>query len=346
MRLSYLQEEEMKRCAVLSLVGALVISASLFAAGQQQSGGGQLVIYSPNSETLVNLLIPAFEKETGIKVSIISAGTGEVWKRIESERNSPNADVVWGGQVANYNPDLLDEYVSKNNAGVLPQYKNIANKMTPYCLDGSVLLVNKNLIGNIKLEGYADLLNPALKGKMIMGDPTNSSSAFAQLTNILYDMGGGDYLSDAAWNYVKNLLVQLDGKTAQSSSIVHKGVADGEYTVGLTYEDPSATYVRDGASVNVVYMKEGVSFLPALTGIIKGCKNKESAQKWVDFIVSKAAQDIIGTQLTVRPVRDDATLGNYMRSFTDIKIISEDIPKVDSLKTQILDKYRALRTQG
>jgi hypothetical protein len=34
-----------------------------------------------------------------------------------------------------------------------------------------------------------------------------------------------------------------------------------------------------------------------------------------------------------------------MRGFSDINIITEDIPKVNSLKTQILDKYKALITQ-
>jgi iron(III) transport system substrate-binding protein len=310
----------------------------------QKKDSAELVIYSPNSEGLVNNLVPKFEATTGVKVNIISAGTGEVWKRIESEKNNPNADVVWGGQVQNYKAELLDDYVSANNKGVLPQYQNIAGKMTPYCLDGSVLLVNTNLIGDVKVEGYQDLLNPALKGKMIMGDPTNSSSAFAQISNMLYDMGSGDYLSDKGWDYVKNLLIQLDGKTANSSSIVHKGVADGEYTVGITYEDPSATYVRDGAPVKIVYMKEGVSFLPALTGIIKNAKNKESAQKWVDFIVSKEAQDIIGTQLTVRPVRGDAALGVYMKPISEINIIKEDSSILEKEKAQIIERYRTLIT--
>ncbi|GHV96598.1 iron(III)-binding protein [Spirochaetia bacterium] len=331
----------MKRTAVAGLLIALVL---LSGCQKKETGGGKLVIYSPNSETLVNAIIPAFEKSSGIKVELISAGTGECWKRIESEKNNPIADVIWGGQVQNSNPDLLESYISANDGNVLPQFRNPDGKLTRYCLDGSVLLVNSNLIGGVKIEGYADLLNPALKGKLIMGDPTNSSSAFAQLSNILYDMGGGDYLSDAAWNYVKQLLIQLNGKVAQSSSVVHKGVADGEYTIGLTYEDPSASYVRDGAPVKVVYMKEGVSFLPATSGIIKNCKNPANAKKFMDFITSKEAQDIIGTQLTVRPVRGDATLGSYMTSFSAIQMIEEDSVKLAVAKNEIIERYKQLIT--
>jgi iron(III) transport system substrate-binding protein len=321
----------------------LFIALALFSGCQKKgSGGGKLVIYSPNSEPLVNAIIPVFEASSGVTVEIISAGTGECWKRIESEKNNPIADVIWGGQVQNSIPELLESYVSANDGNVLSQFRNSDGRLTRYCLDGSVLLVNTELAGSIKVEGYADLLNPALKGRLIMGDPTNSSSAFAQLSNILYDMGGGDYLAEAGWDYVRRLLVQLEGKVAQSSSVVHKGVADGEYTVGLTYEDPSASYVRDGAPVKVVYMKEGVSFLPATSGIIKNCKNPENARKFMDFINGKEAQDIIGTQLTVRPVRDDAELGSYMTPFSAIKMVEENLDRLGAEKTEIVERYKQL----
>jgi iron(III) transport system substrate-binding protein len=325
--------------------GILLILTLFFGCQKKESGsGGKLVIYSPNTETQVNAILPAFEKSTGITVELISAGTGECWKRIESERNNPIADVIWGGQVQNSIPELLETYVSVNDGSFFPQFRNTDGKLTRYCLDGSVLLVNTSLIGNIKVEGYADLLNPALKGKLIMGDPTNSSSAFAQLTNMLYDMGGGDYLAEPAWNYVRQLLAQLDGKIAQSSSAVHKGVADGEYVVGLTYEDPSASYVRDGAPVKIVYMKEGVSFLPGTTGIIKNCKNLESAKKFMDFITSKEAQDIIGTQLTTRPARGDAELGPYMTPFSAINMIEEDPAKLGAARTEMIERYKQVVT--
>jgi iron(III) transport system substrate-binding protein len=206
------------------------------------------------------------------------------------------------------------------------------------------LLVNKDLIGDIKIEGYKDLLNPALKGKIAMGDPSNSSSAFAQLTNILLAMGG-DYTNAAGWDYVKNLLAILNRKILNSSSAVHKGVADGEYIVGLTYEDPSAAYVRDGAPVEVIYMKEGVVYLSPGAAILKGAKNIENAKKFMDFLTSKKAQDIIGTKLTVRPVRADAKLGSYMKPIDQIKVIQEDVIYVQQHKNEIVEKYKAIFTK-
>ena len=41
-----------------------------------------LTVYTARSESLNNLVIPAFEKETGIKVNVIVAGTGPLVKRV------------------------------------------------------------------------------------------------------------------------------------------------------------------------------------------------------------------------------------------------------------------------
>lgn len=307
---------------------------------------GSLVVYSPNSEDMINVIIPLFEKETGVKVDLISMGSGEMFTRMESEKNSPNADVAWGGGRATFynHQDLFEEYTSANDSLVMDEYKNDTNKITMYCLDGSCLLVNKDLTEGMNINGYADLLNPELKGKIIMGDPANSSSAFAQLTNILLSVGG-DYTSDAGWNYVEELVKNTEGKIGSSSSQVHKSVADGENAAALTYEDPSAGYIRSGATnLSVVYPAEGSVYLPAAAGIIKGAKNIDNAKLFIDFIVSQTAQDAFGTQLTVRPVSAEAALGDYMTPLDQIELIYEDYDYVQENKDNIIARYMDIYT--
>ena len=59
------------------------------------------------------------------------------------------------------NEDLWEPYVSANDGNVIDAYKNKCGFITGNVLDGSVLIVNTDLIGDIKIEGYEDLLNPA-----------------------------------------------------------------------------------------------------------------------------------------------------------------------------------------
>ena len=307
-------------------------------------GGGELVIYSPNSEGLINATIPLFEEKYGVSVELIQAGTGELVKRIQSEKNDPYADVLFGGSWSQMydNEELWEPYVSANNDNVEDAYKNGCGFITGNTLDGSVLIVNTDLIGDIEINGYEDLLNPELKGKIATADPANSSSAFAHLTNMLLAMGG--YEDDQAWQYVEDLFENIDGKICESSSAVYKGVADGEYVVGLSYEDPCTQLVRDGAPVEIVYMEEGVVFLPASGVIVKGAKNMDNAKLFMDFIVSKEVQDIWGSTLTNRPVIKDATTSEDMRPFSEINVIEEDIPYVSAHKGEIVNRYTEIFT--
>jgi iron(III) transport system substrate-binding protein len=302
----------------------------------------KLVIYSPNSDPLLNATIPAFEEMYGVEVEVISAGTGETFKRLRGEANNPYADVVYGGAYATHilNEDLFQEYVSPNDGNVIDLYRNTTGKITTYALDGSVILVNKSLIGDIEINGYADLLNPELAGKIVSANPTASSSAFAHLTNMLNAMGDGDLESEAAWEFVAQLFANT--VVIDSSSAVWKGIRDGEYTVGLSYEDPSVTLVRDGADVEVVYMEEGVVYLPAASGIVKDCTNLLNAQRFIDLIISEEVQNVFGTQLTNRPVLAEVETADYMVPFADINVLSEDTVSVSENKEAYQDHFKEI----
>jgi iron(III) transport system substrate-binding protein len=303
-----------------------------------------LVVYSPNSDGLLKATIPAFEKKYGIKVEVISAGTGELFKRLQGEANAPYADVAFGGAYATYvaNKPLFQSYTSANNGKVMRAYRNTSTYITPYALDGSLILINKKLIGNIDIKGYKDLLNPALKGKIVAANPTASSSGFCQLTNILNAIGKGDYQSKEAWDFVKALFANC--VVIDSSSAVWKGVRDGEYAVGLTYEDPSVQLIRDGADVRVVYMKEGVVYLPAGSAIVKGSKNIVNARRFIDFITSLPIQNAYSLSTTSRPVMANVSTPAYMVKLKDIKVIKEDMDYVEANKAKLVAKFKDIYT--
>lgn len=298
-----------------------------------------LVVYSPNSEGLINATIPAFEEMYDVTVELVQAGTGELFTRLESEKDNPVADIIFGGGYAQYSlsEHLFEEYTSPENDNVIEEFQNTTGLYTPYTLDGSVLIVNPDILGDIEVNSYEDLLNPELKGQIASGDPANSSSAFAQLTNMLLAMGG--YESDEAWDYVRDLYTNIDGKISSSSSNVYRTVADGEMAVGLSYEDPVANLINDGANVEIVYMEEGVVFLPASAAIINGAENRQNAERFIDFIISQEIQNILSTTTTNRPVREDVDASESMAPFADIKTLQEDMDYVSENREAMIDRY-------
>lgn len=335
----------MKKVGVLCL--SLVMCLSLGACssgGDKKTESKKLVVYSPNSEGLIQAVIPLFQEKYDIEVDLQQAGTGELLKRLQNETNSPQADILFGGAHSQYiqNKDLFEPYVSQHDKEVVEAYQNKSGYTTSYVLDGSLLVYNKNLIGDIKIDSYEDLLNPALKGKIATADPASSSSAFAQLTNILLAKGG--YENEEAWQYVDALFTNVDGKIQSGSSAVYKSVADGEMTVGLTYEDPAVTLLNDGAPIGVVYPSEGAVFLPATSGIIKNAKNIDNAKLFIDFLLTQEVQDIFGTSTTNRPVLKSVKTGETMKPLQDIRTLIEDADYINTNKDTLVQHYKEVFT--
>ena len=328
----------MKKVACIC-VGAIALTGCSSSGESTDQSSDTLVIYSPNSEGLINATIPAFEEQFGINVELIQAGTGELFKKLESEKGSPIADIMFGGAYTQYasNEELFESYISPEDENIVEEFQNQTGYSTPYTLDGSVLILNKDLTSDMNIQGYEDLLTEDLKGSIATADPANSSSAFAQLTNILLAKGG--YEDEDAWNYVENLFNLIDGKIQSSSSNVYKSVADGEMAVGLSYEDPTVKLLNDQANVEVVYPDEGTVFLPASVAIVKGAQNEENAKKFIDFLLSQEIQDTLGTSTTNRPVRKNAAVSENMKSLDEINVITEDYDYVIEHRDEIVSKY-------
>lgn len=337
---------------IAAVAASLVLGTALSGCGGGNGGEKQaakaddnsLVIYCPHPLAFINPLVEEFEKESGVKVEVIAAGTGELLKRVESEKANPLGDIFWGGSLNTMKPKaaLFENYTSVNEDHIQPAFKNTEGPMMRFTDIPSVIMINTNLIGDVKVEGYEDLLNPALKGKIAFADPSKSSSSYEHLINMLYAMGNGD--PDKGWDYVEKLCRNLDGKLLSGSSAVYKGVADGEYAVGLTFEEGGAKYVADGAPVKLVYMKEGVISKPDGIYIIKNAKHMENAKKFIDFITSKEAQSIIASQLHRRSVRDDVDPPVGLLPKDQIKIIDDNEQVVEKNKKSWLDKFKDIFT--
>ena len=311
---------------VFSLLLALVMALSLCSFAS--ADGEVLVIYSARNERLNNIVIPAFEAKTGIKVEMVTGSSGEVLQRVKAEVESGNVtvDIHWAADetMLAANRDLFEVYVSSENEFLRPAFQNDGtNCFNNAYAEPNVMIVNTDILAQLGVEvnGYADLLQPELKGKIISADPANSSSAFQCLIGMLYGMGNGDPMSPEAWDFIDKFLVNLDGKIASSSSQVYNGVANGEYAVGLSYEDPCVELAANGEHpVKVVYAQEGTVYPGESVQIIKGAPHMEAAKLFVDFVLSQESQEAVCAALNLRPCRAGVSVNAKMTPDEDIKM--------------------------
>lgn len=308
------------------------------AAGDTAAEKEALVIYCPHPLDFINPIVSEFEAQTGIRTAVHTGSTGELLQMVE-DGGKPRCDIFWGGSLSTTIPQsyLFKTYISENESMIPEEFKNREGNMTRFTDVPSILMVNTNLAGDISIDGYEDLLKPELFGKLAMGNPAISSSAYEHLINMLYAMGHGN--PDEGWDYVEKLCTSLNGTLLGSSSEVYQGVAEGRFTAGLTFEEGAAHYISDGYPVKVIYMKEGVISKPDVVCIAKGTAHPKEAGRFVDFVTGKDAQAVISGNLGRRSVRMDVDEPEYLLDKRDIFIIHDEEAVVMEKKEEWLARF-------
>ena len=302
--------------------------------------GGSLVVYTPHSEEEIAIEIPPFEEQTGIKVEVVSGGAGELIQRISAEAKAPQGDVLFGGSMGTSlaSLDLWEEFVPEEDANVMEQYRSKEKKVSTYTLVPTVILVNPELTQGIEIKGFNDLLKPELKGKIAFADPAASSLSNVLVFNMLLAMGDGQTY-DAGWDWMAQFCAQLDGKILDGSSKVPKGVADGEYAVGLSHELYFASYRDSG--IEAVWPEEGSAVITGPAQIIKGCPNLENAKKFMEYVLGKDFQTRYMEQHNARTVRSDVAAPEGVPAFDTLKTFEEPIVTSDE-QAAVIQKFQDL----
>lgn len=338
----------------LALILMLAICLSCLATALADEPSGELILYTTVSERQYTaLVVDGFMKKyPNIEVKFTKAGAGESKARIINEKDNPQADAMFGGLVfADTLGDLadaLEPYVSVNDVKMPDDMKNTTGILTYHDTQIPCLWVNDELEAEagVKIESYADLLNPALKGQIISADPTASSSAWNQLQCILTDFGGWD--SEEAWKFIQGLH-DNDLVIASSSSGPYKTVYQGEYTVGLTYE-PAVVQMQgevdDPAELgcHIVYPTEGVTSIAFGSAVIKGAKNMENAKLFIDYLISDEGQAIYN-ECGARQANANLVLENPNKLIVDLGTINYLVADTEALasnQSAIQDHWREI----
>jgi len=299
-----------------------------------------VTVYSPHPAEALNAGVKEFQEKTGIKVDVVAAGTGELLKRVEAESGNALGDVFWGGGADSLSAysKFFEKYTPKEIASIDTNYidKNgywIGESPLPM-----VIMYNKKLVAEKDVpKGWADLTDTKWKGKIAYADPAKSGSSYTILCTLITAFGKDD---NKGWDFVRKLYANLDGKVLGSSSGVYKGVADGEYSLGLTLEKEAANYIKSGAAVGIVYPTEGTSAVPDGIAIIKGAKNIKNAKLFVDFVLGKECQSMMATQLNRRPVRTDVAPPQGLQELKNLKLVNYDFNWASSQKESIMAKWK------
>ena len=309
----------------------------------------KLTLYCSPQIEWCNLMVEAFEKETGIKVAMTRKSSGETFAQIKAESRNPKGDVWWGG--------TGDPHLQAAEEGLTQPYdspmrselqdwaitqSNSANGKTIGIYAGALGFgYNTELIAKNNLpipKCWKDLTKPIYKGHVQMANPNSSGTAYTTLATMVQIFG-----EDGGFDFMKALHKNINTYTKSGSAPI-KAAGRGENTIGIVFLHDVVTQTVKGFPIVAVAPCEGTGYEVGSMSIIKGARNLESAQKFYDFALGKAIQERAKEAKAYQVMSNKAAVPpKEAPKLENIKLIDYDFKKYGSSaeRKRLLAKWDA-----
>jgi iron(III) transport system substrate-binding protein len=329
-----------------TMLAGAALALSFMAPGAAKAQG-TLVMYCGVQEEWCRGMVNAFERETGIKVSMTRKSAGEVYAQVKAEAANPRADIWWGGtgdpHLQASEEGLTVEYKSPKMGELqdwaVRQWEQSKNRTVGIYSGALGFGFNTELIkskGGQEPKCWADILKAEFKDEVQVADPNSSGTAYTLLATIVQLMG-----EDKGFEYLKALHKNVNQYT-KSGAAPAKAMALGETTVGIAFMHDIVTMVVDKAPIKVVAPCEGTGYEIGSMSIIKGAKNLDNAKKFYDWALTADAQKIGAETKSYQVPSNKATpIPPQAPKLGDIKLINFDFAKYGSSeeRRRLLSKW-------
>lgn len=338
-----------------------------------------LVIYAVQEPSVYEPVIKEFEERTNLVVDVCVGTTEELKQMLEHDRTERENrevgkhrndgsvqsvckeqtdnqiqesyqeqqktldwDLVFGAGVETLE-QFSDQWLSCENPqteSIIQEFASPDQTWTSFSALPLVIMYNTNVVTYRELPvGWESLLEPRWKGRVALVDPEVSGiGGFA--------LAAAHITGSDQEDYVKKLAENLDFQTLQSLNQVNEGILDGRYSVGVTSEEAAQALRVDGADVDYIYPEEGTVVMVDGTAIRRGCVHEEAAKQFLEFTISRDAQEILVSDLNRRSVRRDVAPLEGLVPMAKFPIISAGLKELSSEKEEALTEWRQVMEGG
>lgn len=338
------------RTRLLPLAGALALAAAAFA--PLAHAAEEVSLYTTREPKLIQPLIDAFTKQSGVKVNTVFVKDGLI-ERVKAEGAQSPADVLMTVDVGNL-LDLVDGGLtqpvrSKALDDAIPVNLRGANgDWYALSLRDRVLYVEKDL--KVDAFRYEDLADPKWKGKVCIRSGQHPYNTALVAAMIAHD---GEAATEKWLRGVKaNLARKATGGDRDVARDILGGICDvglaNAYYVGHMKNAEAGSDARKwGDAIKVVRP----TFANAKSGgthvnisgatVAKHAPHKANAVKLLEYLVSPEAQALYAQANYEYPVRANVKLDPVIASFGMLTI--DPLPLADIAKhrkqaSQLVDK--------
>ena len=264
---------------------------------------GSLVVYSGRSESLVGPIIEQFGEATGIDVQVKYGSTFEVAATLMEEGTNSPADVFFAqdpgglGAVSDLLSTLPGDVVLK-----VPEWaRSPDGSWVGISGRARVIVYSTELVSEDELPtSVKDLTDPKWKGK-IGWPPSNAS--FRTMVTAMRVMWG----EDETRQWLMDMQANDPGVFPKNTPIV-AGAGAGEVAVGLVNHYYLHRFIQeegDDFAARNLFLKNGGPdslVMVAGAGILETGSNRDNAEAFMRFMLSKVAQQYFAGQTFEYPL--------------------------------------------
>ncbi len=303
-------------------LSAIVFVSSLFAASEVN-------VYSQRHYDSDKILFKQFEKETGIKVNLVTAKAEELVAKLTIEGANTPADILITADIGNIyeakTRNLLQAIESKTLNDNIPSHlRDNDNNWFALTKRARVFVYNPKKVNPSDLSDYFSLTQDKFKGRVI----TRSSTAAynkSLLASIIANHGEEKALVFSK-GLVNNFPYNPKGGDRDQIRAVAAGDADiaivNTYYLGVMQNSKDKKDVEIAKSLKIFFPAQettGTHINISGAGVTAYSKNKENAIKLIEFLSSVEAQEIFAEANQEYPVNQNAKASDTVKSWGTFK---------------------------
>lgn len=322
----------------------------LFGSALPAAADGEVNIYSYRQPELIQPLIDAFTKETGITANVLFLDKGLV-ERIQAEGENSPADVILTVDISRLTEAkeggvtqaLIDNKIIDN---IPAKYRDADNQWFGLTTRGRVVYASKERVEQNDIT-YEELADPKWKGKICIRDGQHSYNIGLIASMIAHH--GAEHTEEWLTGLKNNLARKPTGSDRSGAKSIAAGECDlaigNTYYVGvMATNDKEPEQKEWAAAIKVLFPNandRGTHVNISGMALAKYAPNKDNAVKFMEFLASKEAQEIYAEQVFEYPVLPSAEPSEIVKGFGTIK--PDDMPLTDIAKyrkqaSELVDK--------
>jgi iron(III) transport system substrate-binding protein len=289
----------------------------------------------------------AFEKETGIKVSMVRKSTGEALAQLIAERANPKTDLWFGGtgdphlQAAEQELTLAhaSPHQPRQHDWAQSFHQAAGGRSAAVYLGPLGIAYNPEVLARKKLpvpQCWRDLVKPEYRGELQNSNPNSSGTAYTAIATFVQLFG-----EEPAFDLMKAMHRNVTEYTRSGAGPV-KNAARGETGVAIGFLALAAGEIKQGLPLKTLVPCEGTGYEIGAMSLVKGARHLEQAKRFYEWSLTGPAQALAAaTGSFTIPSSKEAPLHPLMPAAAQMKFVDYDLKKFGSKeeRTRLIGRW-------